>query len=407
MKIFLKMRKILIIFLIAIITICTPSVINATDITISSTTPGGLKNAMETVENGSAIYMKNGVYKGENNTKINLSKSLHIEGLGSNVVIDGEGKNQIFIIPNKKISISIKSLKIINGYGENYDAGAIYSIGTLTITSCTFKNNGGYGAIISDNTLTVNKCIFKNNKAEYGGTITSFGKLTVKSSTFTNNHGKSSGAIESIKGDGKTTISKCRFKNNKAVSSGAIFSNNPTTVKDCIFINNQARYVGGAILHSSNYYTFSVSKSIFTNNKANLGGAIYSDGDTLTMNKCTFTNNQAKKHGGAIYSSYSLIIKSCFLAKNQANGCGGAIFHQRADDNPYFSDIFTVSKSTFAKNIAGNKGGAIFNGDFEKLQAVNSKFSKNIAGNNYNEIFGKVFLKNVKITPQNGVKVKK
>ena len=171
--------------------------VNATNITINPTTPGGLKTAIKTAENGSTIFMENGVYNGTNNRGLLIERNLTIQGKGKNVVIDGEGKGRIFkfrayndltiYIP----TVTLSNLKIKNGYTQYGFGGAIDgSVSNLTLKDCSFTNNQAMdgGAVIGANYIL--NCSFKNNFATRSG-----------------------GAIVSV-----DNVINCSFKNNKAAN---------------------------------------------------------------------------------------------------------------------------------------------------------------------------------------------
>jgi predicted outer membrane repeat protein len=301
-----KKRKLLFLLSIFIIVTLAISMINsasAADIIIKPNTLGGFEKAVETANNGDTIYLKDGVYKGKRNTEINIEKNISITGLGSKIVLDGQGKNYLISIQNNN-KVSLKKLNFKNGYDKNFSGAAIYSKGRLTVNSCTFTNNKALtgGAIYSEGKLTVSSCTFTNNKAKFGGAIDSRRSFTVSKSTFTNNQ----------------------------------------------------------VPKKEDFYG------------VRYGGAFYSEGK-LTVNSCTFNNNKAPS-GGAIFS--------------------------------YGSS--TMSESTFTNNKAIEYGGAICN-ENQPMKIVNSKFTNNIVGKNYNAIdyfYKKPYLKNVKITPKEGSKVK-
>ena len=103
--------------------------------------------------------------------------------------------------------------------------------------------------------------------------------------------------------------------------AGVISNQGNLTVESCIFSENEAESRGGAI-HSGNYGSaiLTVKNSQFINNSSGYkGGAIDSDGQSLTIENCTFSGNTGSL-GGAIsnsdsYSSgNSLVIRdSSFL----------------------------------------------------------------------------------------------
>ena len=454
-EIYLKKRKLLILFatcLIATLAICMINSVNAVDINIDQNTPGGLKQAIQTANNGDTILLKSGVYTDENNTDLKITKNVSIKGLGSNVVIDGENYDRFLIISGKKVSLI--NLKFTKGFSTSngvishvkgdltltnciftdnvvvdagggvicsYDGvlsisncifknnradigGAIKTNSKTTITNCTFTNNRATvdgGAIKSDkNVLSLDKCIFTNNRAKDGGTIYTNSKTTINSCTFNNNRAEDGGAIHSKKN--ALSLNKCIFTDNKAKDGGAIKTFSKTTVSSCTFTNNIVDIgCGGAISSLENSLT--VENSIFTKNKASQGGAI--DVQTkFTLSKCNFTSNNAY-HGGAINTFYKFTVNKCNFANNKAS-YGGAI---------EASEI-KITGSTFSNNQAKKEGGAIFASKYNQagylpttLSIDNTKFTKNIAGKKYNAIWtpkkSKITTKNVKISPKDGTKV--
>jgi predicted outer membrane repeat protein len=315
----LNKRKILIIvliFLIAILAISTISVVSAANITINSTSPGGLKKAIDTANNGDTILLQNGVYNGKNNTNIVITKSINIEGLGSKVVLDAQGKNRIFTVSGK--NVSLKNLKLIKGYSSNKGGAIYHKTGDLTIIKCTFTNNKAFegGAIYSEkNKLAVINSNFIKNRAEiYGGAIYSQKvKMTVSESSFTNNIAvkESAGAIYN-KHD--ATIIKCTLNNNQAKNyGGAIVTYAKLTIRESTFINNKAQKDGGAIITSAK---LSVISSNFTNNRVKRnGGAICGEnGKTSSVNvlNSKFTKNIA----GKVYNAIHTYQKSKLTKRN-------------------------------------------------------------------------------------------
>jgi len=295
-----KKKKLLVIvsiFLIATLTISMINEISAADITIGPNTPGGLKQAVKSAQDGDTIYLQNGVYSGEGNSNIGPwdfskpvsedyegigLKSITIKGLGSNVVIDGKGKNQFMSFVTVwdefgLMSLSIENIKFINGYSSNRGGAINFMVpGKLTIKNCVFTNNkakdGGAIAGSADGLEIIN-CKFENNiaSAGNGGAVDAGGsinKITISQSTFTNNKATNGGAISHHWGGhefhgGKFLVSNCKFNNNKAVKLG------------------EAIYYGS-------YHAGTVSTSTFTNNKKN---SIYNDqfeGKECVAKNCVF-----------------------------------------------------------------------------------------------------------------------
>ena len=340
-----NLTKLLLFFLLAISFLAIISTSYATDITIGPNTPGGLKQAIETAQNGDTIYMENGVYKGANNRGLNINKSINIQGKGKNVIIDAQGKDRIFLIvsynQNKfyKISVTFRNLKMTNGNTKGY-GGAIYSYNSknlLKVIDCIFTNNKGSsggaisGSMARDNYTFVKGCVFKNNIANYGGALARI-----------------------------YSVSNSNFTKNKASS-----------------------WTGGAI-----QLALLVSNCIFTKNQAALDGGAIGSSPALKITKSVFNNNKAKQNGGAILhhpfsKEDSLTIENCKFKKNNG-GKGGAICIQPGVINSTVKYSLIIKNTKFENNIAKNKYNA-----YHTLGNV------------------KVTKKNVKITPKDGTKVKK
>ena len=309
--------------IIATLTISMISELSAADITIDPKTSGGLKKAMETAKNGDTILLKNGVYTGKNNVNLIINKNINIEGLGSKVVLDGEGNNHIFTITGE--TVSLKKLKVTNGY-STASGGAINNVkGNLIVKDCTFTNNLAItgGAICTYNKLTVDNCTFTNNKAaNYGGAIDSFGKVNINNCTFKNNQATKDGGGAIVSGGNpgdSLTVKKSTFINNRAEDGGAIDTYIKATISSCTFTNNRAM-------------------------KKDAGAIDFRYGHS-TVNSCTFKNNQAKRNGGAIcigvHSGYTTKVE--IVNSKFTNNIAGKIYNA----------IYTYRGSKFTqKNVS-------------------------------------------------------
>ena len=286
-----------------------------------------------------------------------------------------------------------------------YSGGAIYIFKTfLKLKTSVFEKNRAFGSFTG------------------GGAICSnvFSIISISNSTFTDNMAKAcGGAIDSY---GITLeIRTSLFENNIAVGvymqgGGAIFSASRCTVTDSLFINNRvksARSSGGAIdsqselkitassfkgnvasgkfgkggaVHSYGIYSFRISDTSFTGNIASgtngEGGAMYlmTNAFLSLISNITFEGNQAMSCGGAIYNSRgNLKIETSFFINNVAagingkgkNGSGGALFS-------YSSSVLVVSYTSFKKNRATARGGAICN-EKTTLHIEPSRFVTNSA----------------------------
>ena len=250
--------------------------------------------------------------------------------------------------------------KMINDAGE----GSIISLEKNYIYDEGFSSDG----------ITINKVLTINGN---GYTIDALGKsgifnansaLTLDNIVFKN--GKLTGAWYgggAINTDGSLIITNSIFKDNSAYYGGAIYSSKNVSVKNCTFINNKAEGSGvqqckGGAIHSNS--KVEVDNSTFIGNYAHdYGGAIYAD-TVHTNSKSYFINNVAADNdGGAIYTQSVYIVETVFDG-NSACRSGGAIFNTNG---------ITAKNSTFRNNKAEGAsvlqcyGGAIY---VEKLDVM-------------------------------------
>ncbi|KYR00012.1 hypothetical protein DLAC_03509 [Tieghemostelium lacteum] len=118
------------------------------------------------VQSFPTIYLKPGLYSGENNKEIVISKSLSIKSL--------EGKGKTFID--------------CEGFGGfvNINSVSNFEIDGVTIRKC--KRNFGAALNVTDSIVSVSNCDFIGNMASFGGAISSFdSRLIVSNSKFSNN----------------------------------------------------------------------------------------------------------------------------------------------------------------------------------------------------------------------------
>ena len=139
-----------------------------------------------------------------------------------------------------------------------------------------------------------------------------------------------------------------------------------------------------------------ITNCVFTNNIANGrgGGAVYAYSH-IDINSCTFNSNKAGEKGGAVFGCKDLFIKNSKFNKNQVSMYGGAVYFKCHEQTGHYENGAWVSSvkyytnsiegSTFANNVAGERGGAIYGfrtSDSDKVhcaKAVKCTFSDNKA----------------------------
>ena len=307
--------------------------------------------------------------------------------------------------------------------------GALGRVNYSNFVDNTAKNNGGAVYLtgssdgLCENT-TFDNCYFGSNEAGLnGGAIDWYRGAfngTITNSIFENNiANRSGGAIHWSGYYG--TVSNSNFTGNKATGEvisdiggvlgggdggAVIWVGSHGIIKDnCNFINNFAKYRGGAVfLHGNsteNCTNTTVTNCNFEDNVAGLnGGAIdWQHGTTYgNLTYSNFTNNTAWRSGGAVYWNglYGDILY-CRFDDNHA--IGNVTAHDRPDVAVYSNEgghggavIWTGSHgevyySSFVNNTAKNNGGAVYlqSGTYGECQNTtfdNCYFGENEAGLN-------------------------
>jgi hypothetical protein len=232
-------------------------------------------------------------------------------------------------------------------------ARAAGAVGDGTSASCT---DAALNAALAGGGLVTFNC---------GGPAT----IDVSSGTAT----KTIAADTTIDGAGLITISGGNRVGVFSVNPGVSFTVENLTVADGHVADQfPGARAGGGI---DNAGVFTVINSIFTGNRAGIGGAISSGpGSLTTVANSTFIGNDGSVDGGGISNAGTLTISDSTFTGNSA-GIGGAISTGRGS--------LTVTNCTFAGNIAYVNGGGISSGIIRGdsvLIITNSTFTGNGAG---------------------------
>ena len=293
-----------------------------------------IAKAIELAGDGYTIHIADGNYV--NDKTLSISKSLTLEG-NANTVIDGNASRIMDVTADATVVLT--NLSFTNG--NNALVGAISNEGKLTISNSNFYSNkvtGNSGTIITNkNKLNINNSKFYQNSASkgvvnnqkdavlvidnsefYNNNMTSFSNsygivyttssnATISNTVFKNNAVKYGGAIYATKSSDATigivNIINSTFEGNSANNGqgGALFvSGGECIIKESMFINNKANPgkfnggQGGAIYTSLNG-NVSVTDSVFKNNQAKLGAALYlNGGSNSTISYSVLLNNTAE-----------------------------------------------------------------------------------------------------------------
>lgn len=196
------------------------------------------------------------------------------------------------------------------------------------------------GAIgIRNNVATVlfDNVTFENNQAglsnQGGGGLAAYsGTAIVRNSLFDGNAAYVGGGFAVTNGK-KSSIDSSVFRNNRAEGGGALYvlndANVSLRVSNSLFENNQAYGLGnGGAAYVGANAALKVSGSTFSGNQGVNGGAIVTagSGSVLEVVNSVFKDNYASAVGGAVYLSGGVgyIIDSSFY-NNHASMAGGAM----------------------------------------------------------------------------------
>lgn len=148
------------------------------------------------------------------------------------------------------------------------------------------------------------------------------------------------GFLHALLNDGTAIIRDCVFSNNSGVIGAAISNGGTLIIENTQFIGNSGGwniagdYFGGSIHNSG---TLTIAHSTFTDNYANMGGAIAVTGGQVSISQSVFSNNYADGGGAIWISGGSVDIVDSRFQENRAvrrsaqgfelGGYGGAIWN--------------------------------------------------------------------------------
>ncbi|HEX4131552.1 MAG TPA: right-handed parallel beta-helix repeat-containing protein [Pirellulales bacterium] len=250
------------------------------------------------------------------------------------------------------------------------DAGVTAAMLGLTMANCNIEAQGyGGAAIYNLGALTITNCTFSQNQSAAGGAIYNSGTMTIDNSTFSGNS-VTSGVGGGIYNSSTQTVSNSTFAGNSGNSGGGIFNDSGTaTVSNSTFAGNPASYGGGIY----NYGTATVSNSTLSGNSATYyGGGIYSYGGTLTLLSTIVAGNTAGVDDpdidGAVQSTSTnnLIGDGTGMTGITNGAAGNQVGTSASPINPRLTSLYyyggpTETMALYANSPAINAGGYITN----------------------------------------------
>lgn len=358
-----------------------------------------LKQALDSSKNGDTIIINDGIFSGENNTNLVISKSLTLKAAeGATPIFNGQSKNRIFVIQSPNVTLD--GLTFVNGNVPNYGGALLIQNSNTNIRNCTFRNcyaNAGGAVFIYpsvSNTVFKDTCI-ERCQATYGGGVylydSSVNNTVFDNTTFRNCYAGLAAAIYN-KGS-NTKIINSTFNKSRATDGGSIFNAKESSnllINGSSFNNNVADDQGGAIYAGGSTNPITIVNSNFTNNIAYDnsvmgGGALLLNGIGNKIINSTFSNNMAYEKGGAIlFTRSNNSVINCTFDNNSAVR-GGAIAYrayvdEAIENNTIIGSVFTNNGKDVINNTNSSftKGGAVY-AFANNTQIINSSFDNNSA----------------------------
>ena len=304
-------------------------------------------------KDGGVLYLQNDRDK---DIEITESKFINNQAIRNGGIIKMDGGNLNIIDSEFKL----------NRAGES---GGILQTeyGNINMTKSFFNSNSAKlgGALhYSHATVTLQDIQFFNNSATiHGGVFYSVQCITtISDGIFKNNHAHSSGGTLYIV-RGSTSVYNSTFSSNSAGNDGAVIRSqyNNLTIFGCIFEDNYAKYEGGVLW--TDQVELNVSKTKFSNNSANCGGAIHSELGHSLLDYTSFTNNKANT-GGVLWA------KNAKFKSNSVN-----ITHNRGN----FSVLYLLTSTTVWSTITFSENfGSMLTVESDVVITGNSRMVNNV-----------------------------
>ena len=301
-------------------------------------------------------------------------------------------------------SVSIVESSVANNRA-GFGGGLYLDSPAASLTNCTISENtaswnihGSYesvvcgGGIYNANALTLEYVEMSDNTANakasssaahaYGGALYSSGTVEIANSSFNGNTATASGQSDSNSFGGavsaynaSVTISNSTFEDNESNADGGAIhvegEEASITLEGGTVKNNSAgRYGAGVRLLSADG---TMSNVQFVGNAAgHTGGALNTDGGSISITGCEFSSNVASNyHGGAahFYLPVNVSVTDTTFTDNSAGKLGGAV---KTDEG-----TFTITGCEFTKNVASDYGGAMYFYHPEEITLADTTFTRN------------------------------
>ena len=218
-----------------------------------------------------------------------------------------------------------------------YFFGCSPTIRNCILTRNVASNWGGGIYCTGSASPAFSDCTFSSNEANYGGgaACASGASPSFDGCTFSDNTSAEGGGGASLNSS-SPSFTGCSFEGNSVTggytNGGGMYlaAGSSPTLFECSFDGNSAIYRGGAVGIYTNCEPSFTAVS-FTNNTAESGAAVAIQGDIApAFNTCLFYDNAATYVGGAVHSYAGAVpaFEDCTFGSNTAISDGGAMFFE-------------------------------------------------------------------------------
>lgn len=318
-----------------------------------------------------------------------MAQDTWIDG-GGLVTLDARNATAMFVVSNPSVVLRMSGLTIRGARPAIPGAGGIVTgAATVEITGSTLVDNGSPFQI-GTGTLRLTDSEIRNGT---GVAIAAANIALTRARIYGNGLSpfmSSGGTVEirysQIAASGSSVFSNCRLRIYSTTwsssTSSAVDTACETTVDLSHFHDNHGED-GGAILLRSAAPSLAVRGGDFTGNTAeDVGGAIAAEPvdapRPIEIRNVVFRGNRAFRGaavnlGSFLENQQVLTLKGAFFVENTAASSGGAIEGTNV--------ALHVTRSVFAGNRAGNRGGAIYLELFAPRDGTiaNSLFTRNVS----------------------------
>ncbi|MEN6574866.1 MAG: right-handed parallel beta-helix repeat-containing protein [Phycisphaerales bacterium] len=221
--------------------------------------------------------------------------------------------------------ITIRNCKFRHNYAESVGGGIYCSWSNLTLEECALEGNGtvGWGAGIYIPTMghtLLSNCRMEGNETERNGGglyLASEIVATLRDCLLLHNAADAGGGMYL---EGIAVLSNCLFRGNLASGSGGgIVNSGALESENCQYVANDALY-GGAILMSGSSSPAIFTRNVFAGNRAQEGGAIWTDRESPQLLNCSASQNRASR-GAFLRDATATSTKPVFHGLVEVTNC--------------------------------------------------------------------------------------